>query len=288
MTPRADSYNAREVAEGRILPAHLTALTRATQRVSGLDPDGYCGPQTRAVLDGWSPVATPSRKPWSGRPRPERWLGHVHGLVVHTTGSRIVKRAVKRGADPVRLAAAYYERSTGTTYVIDYDGTIWQVASEHERAWGVGTHAQIAAERDPRGWQAVVSPVMARLWTDVWGTERTPLSILPAHPNACMAHVEVVPLPRARRLSEAAAPGLWYTEAQHRAVATLAVDIARRNDFAHIANWWLPGQHSRLVEHADITPASRSDKHGSWDLGGRRLQPRFDWQRVFAACERAA
>ena len=282
MSADPNAYNATQIADGAFEMAHVSEFTRRVQRQARLSIDGMCGPRTRAVLDGFSPIAKRSREPWDGRPRPLKWRGAVHGLVVHTTGRTIVNRAIKLGKDPGQFAIDYYQRTTGTHYVIDYDGTIWQVASEHERAYGVGTKEQENAENSREGWQKIAGPIVAQAWIDTWGNTRTPLGLIPDHPNACMVHCELPPLPAERR-NEALASGLWYTAAQHEAVAHLAIDIAQRNGFAHVRAWWLPKAGERILEHGDITPVSRMDPNGVYDLGGRRLSPRFQWPFVYTA-----
>lgn len=48
----ADDYNAKELAAGRITPAHITVLTRHFQAAyPDLADDGMCGPATRAKID---------------------------------------------------------------------------------------------------------------------------------------------------------------------------------------------------------------------------------------------
>ncbi len=278
----ANQYNAAEIEAGFISVANISEMTRRCQLAAGLAPDGKCGPRTRAMLDGWSLIAKRSPDPWDGRLRPQRWRSRVHGLIVHTTGRRIVQRALEQNRAPGLLAVEHYQRTTGTHYVIDYDGTIWQVASEHQRAYGIGIDEQRAAEKNARGWQAVAGSVVARTWTDTWGGTRTPLTLLPDHPNACAVQCELPPLPQERR-SEALSSGLWYTSAQHEAVARLAIDVAQRNGFSNIPAWWRPNAGGRLLEHGDITPVTRMDAGGVYDLGGRRIPPRFRWAFVYTA-----
>ncbi|GAB4539884.1 MAG: hypothetical protein Tsb0020_53390 [Haliangiales bacterium] len=91
---------------------------------------------------------------------------------------------------------------------------------------------------------------------------------------------ELPPLPRTRRDAEAAAPGLWFTEAQHTAVAALAVDIATRNGFARDTGWPRTG---RLVGHEDLTPVSRHNRANGWDPGALRDKPRFSWALLYQA-----
>jgi hypothetical protein len=38
---------------------------------------------------GVSSMAIPAEKQWDAGDRPLNWQGHVHGLVVHTTGSEL-------------------------------------------------------------------------------------------------------------------------------------------------------------------------------------------------------
>lgn len=54
MSPRANAYNARELAAERIVPRHITRLTRHYQDAHKLVPDGCLGQVTRAHLDAAS------------------------------------------------------------------------------------------------------------------------------------------------------------------------------------------------------------------------------------------
>lgn len=55
----ADDYNARELAAGRITPAHVTVLTRRFQAAyPDLADDGMCGPATRAKIEEVSQLDT--------------------------------------------------------------------------------------------------------------------------------------------------------------------------------------------------------------------------------------
>lgn len=277
----AVTYNAAQLASGELTAHEVTALVRRYQRAVGLPPDGKCGPATQAVLDGWSPVATPSPKPWGMRLRPRRYRGAIEALIVHSSGwGKIPQRGYKRHGAPTLALVEYYQRSRGTHYVIGYDGAVTQVASELQRANGTGTKLQRVAEALPGGWERMAGRTLATLWQETWGHERTPLGLLPAHGNNCAVHVELPPLPPHRRSQ------LWFTPEQHEAVARLAVDVAHRNGFAHEARWWLPRQRVRLLGHGDYTPVSRKDRRGEWDPGGRRSEPRFDWALVYAAIKR--
>lgn len=51
---KADEYNVRQYAEGKLKPSHLTELTRDWQRHHGLDVDGFAGPVTIRSLDAAS------------------------------------------------------------------------------------------------------------------------------------------------------------------------------------------------------------------------------------------
>ncbi len=277
---RADQYNRRVLTEGRLTPSQATILTRRFQAEVGLETDGMLGPETQAVLDGWSPIAARSGSPWSGRPRSQSWHGQMYGLVVHTTGSGILRRAARNGIDPVTQAVLWYENSKGTHYVIGYQGEIIQVASEHQLAYGVGMRDQRAAEDAPGGWESRLSADLVSRWRQRWTRLRIdrPSELFPgAEANTCYIHAEMPPLPEAQRGS-GAADGLWYTAAQHEAVARLASDIARRNNFSGVPVWW---RSSRIVGHEDLAPINRP----GWDPGWLRAEPRFDWTIVYAEVE---
>lgn len=104
------------------------------------------------------------------------------------------------------------------------------------------------------------------------------------HPRPrCRGPVGCRRRPRHRRPGAIPPPmrdGLRYTQQQHDAVATLAVDIAHRHGWS--GQWWLS---SRLVGHEDVSPITRHTSDGGWDPGALRSEPWFDWNYVYAKIE---
>lgn len=217
----------------------------------------------------------------------ERYLHHsdvpdrkkpVQGAVVHTTGSGVVERARKLGADPAALAAEYYlSGRTGGHYVIAYSGTIFQIADEHECMW----HAGIGKDEQPlyRGaqWQSKVSPATKRLWRERWFPAETPRHWLPpGSVNDNFVGVELVPLVHPDPDGYwSASPDETFTLMQYESLIGLLRDIARR------WNIWSYAR-SVIVGHEDVNPLTRSDRGGGWDPGSLRDRPRFNWGRIWS------
>lgn len=56
----ADEFNKTEIAAGRLTAAHITTLVRSFQETHGVNPDGKCGKDTRAVLESLAPPPPPA------------------------------------------------------------------------------------------------------------------------------------------------------------------------------------------------------------------------------------
>lgn len=218
----------------------------------------------RSPLANWKPA---KRKRWR---RMKPW-----GLLVHTSGRGIVERAEKRRLPPMVLALEWYRRKSGVHYVIDYDGTIFQMLEDDRRGAHVGISLLERASYLSGRW--IISKKIARksvlFWKNRWPEHESPQHLYPtASPNDCYVGVEMIPLPERRE------NGLWFTDEQHEAVRSLALDLVVRHDWP--LGWM---ETPRLVGHEDIDAFARWDGEGGWDPGAMRLKPRFDWKRILAA-----
>lgn len=208
------------------------------------------------------------------------------GLLLHTTGGGVVSKAHAHGTTPLAEAIRYYIESQndpsgkqgykwgGPGYVIDYDGSIHQVAPDNvETAHAGGPYR---AEYLSGDWEAHIarmhgSTEAAAQWRRRWPTFRNPYSLFPSHsPNIDYVGCEMVPIGDGFG-GAPMAPGLRFTRAQHEAAIALGRDIALRHGWP--LGW---AASSRLVGHEDVDPLERADKHGGWDPGYNRDVPYFD------------
>jgi N-acetyl-anhydromuramyl-L-alanine amidase AmpD len=198
----------------------------------------------------------------------------VFGIAVHCTGSGIVSKALAHGADPFEYALGYYLRpeSYFAHYLIDFDGTIGQIADEHERAPHIGL---TAADRDAYlsgRWKKKLPKAFVSAWTARWPQYRSPSHLYPGRsPNNAYVGMELL-VWQEGCAGEPRTPGAKYTTTQHDAAAALAADVARR--WALPAGWPSSG---RLACHEDISPLTRTSKGQGWDPGVLRAAPWFDW-----------
>ena len=236
---------------------------------------------------GWSDLAIRAHKEFRGKLRPKGWRRSVYGLVVHTTGRSLPKRALEAGQTPLKRAVDYYTRESvrGCHYVIPYDGQIFQIANEDEQAWGVSFSEQRESIRN--GWEKDLPLSLVKRWRDRWPEYEHPGKLLPGTRtvNSCYVHVECIPvIPETRG---DISPDTLFTRQQYRAVAHLAMDVAYRNDWP--GEWW---KTPRLVGHEDLTPITRHTKLGGWDPGFLRAKPYFDWcvvwEELFPATTRCS
>lgn len=203
----------------------------------------------------------------------------VYGLVLHTTGSSIVQRAIARGEDPLEHAVDYYLQPDAfhPHYVIGWDGTAVQVADESIRAPHVGFGDRplyLSGE-----WVDEVKPALHALWRAAWPAFQSPAHLFPGpSPNDVYVGAELLPIAPGR--AEPAYPGATFTVAQHQQCVLLARDVAERQLFP---TRWADGP--RLLGHEDLTPLSRGDAGGGWDPGALRAAPRLAlrWIRELAA-----
>lgn len=201
----------------------------------------------------------------------------VYGITFHTTGGGIPSEAAKKKVNAGQYAVNYYIKAQdGPTYVIDWDGNIFAVTSdENWVTWHVGTVEHGASLKDG-SWRKKVSPSTVAAWEKRWGKDRNPLGpkgILPNgySPNDATVGVEMVPA-YSGGIKYAETKGTTrFTEAQHKAAAALAADVARRHGWP--SNW----RKTRVFGHEDLCPPGRSDNGGGWDPGFTRVgEPWFD------------
>ena len=251
--------------------------------VPGYEPPVYKLPDTEP---GWSPLAVPTRKTFTGILRPKGWRGRVYGLVVHTTGSGLPTKAKQRGVSPLKVAVDYYTQKQvrGCHYVIVPEGEIFQLACEDEQAYGVGTGEQRDSILKGKGkWEKDLPAALVQRWKQRWPGYANPLDLLPGtkSANGCYVHVELPPIiDKSRWWSLGGTTACRFTVEQHQAVAQLACDIASRNDWKDA--WWRTPQ---LLGHEDLTPISRSVKSGGWDPGWLRATPYIDWDYIIGDIE---
>lgn len=199
----------------------------------------------------------------------------VFGVAVHCTGSGIVEKALKQGAEPLEYAVAYYLRpeSYFAHYVVGFDGTIAQIADEHERAPHIGLPAADRQAYLGGSWKSRLSGSFVNAWRARWPGRSSPSHLYPGpSPNNAYVGIELLVWIDGCE-GEPHRHGMKYTTAQHNSIADLASDIASR--------WKLPSDwhaSGRLACHEDISPLTRTSKGKGWDPGVLRPDPWFDWE----------
>ena len=211
---------------------------------------------TPPVTPGVSAVAKNALKTWPRTTfRPRQWQGRVYGLVVHTTGGSLPAKALEQNTSPLVFAQRYYTQTMGCHYINGWgglqNGELIQVAGEVVQANGVGVSNRKNPHLDQRRsiqlgrFEADLPKILVQLWRLRWAGKANSLSLLPGTTtaNSCYVHVECIPCVNTdgRNLMELVRPlreGLRFTQAQHEAVAHLAVDVARRNGWPLDQMWW--------------------------------------------------
>lgn len=198
---------------------------------------------------------------------------NAFGACVHTTGSGVLSKAKASGSTPIEAALAIYlamQRGSqgylwgGPTYVIDYDGAIYQLAPDEVLTAHCGhPHRELYLSGE---WMERCSAKLVEHWRRAWPTFPSPQHLFPGRsPNSAYIGIEFVPL------AERRTDGWLYTDAQHRAGIELCRDLGERHGWGER---WAAGP--RLVGHEDVNPIDRSDDGGGWDPGWLRARPRFD------------
>ena len=204
------------------------------------------------------------------------------GLLLHTTGRGVPALAKKRGEQPIEVALRVYRASQngsngymwgGPGYVIDHDGTVYQIAPDDVKtahAGGSDRKAYLSGD-----WQQEASDEVVRRWHQQWPGKSNPYHLFPStSPNDDYIGVEMIPIGSGFG-GEPMSPGLLFTQAQHDAAVALAKDVGARHGFP--AGWH---KTSRLLGHEDVQPMNRDDSRGGWDPGWLREKPYFNFAYV--------
>lgn len=193
------------------------------------------------------------------------------GLCAHTTGRGIIERAEREGVDPVTLALKWYRglRRSGVHFLIDHDGTLYQMLGANVRGAHVGISRSERRRYLSGGWKDDVPTGALWLWMHRWEGEKSPQHLYPTKsPNGCYVGVEMLPL------EEATKDGLWFTPEQHKALLDLYQQLALMYGWS-LCTSVLPSK--SFLGHEDIDAYARWQKSGGWDPGSLRDRPRFSW-----------
>lgn len=196
---------------------------------------------------------------------------HPYGLCVHTSGRGIVTRAKKKGVLPVDLALKWYRRKGSVHFLIDYDGTVYQMLDANRQGAHVGISKKERNAYLNGAWANEVPTNALLLWLQKWPKKKSPQHLYPSKsPNQCYVGVELLPMQGSRG-------GMWFTDEQCTAVKELY------NQLAAMYGWPLNPRklpNTRLLGHEDIDAFGRWQKSGGWDPGALRKFPRFSWDRI--------
>lgn len=189
-----------------------------------------------------------------------------------------MERARRLGREPIDVALDWYRPKASVHYTVDYDGTIFQMMPDDWRGAHVGISRKERKAYLSGTWEEELPPGIINQWMARWYWPilhgfKSPQNLYPGRsPNGFYVAIEMVPL------LEPTKENLWFTDAQHEAVADLAMDLARRHNWPPL--WALS---PRLLGHEDLDAYARWDKrHGGWDPGALRKRPRFSWEKVLA------
>ena len=223
----------------------------------------------------------------------------VWGFLLHTTGGGVTDAAKKHGRKPIDVAISTYIDSQngsngylwgGPAYVIDHDGTIYQVAPDEALTAHAGSSRRDSQNRSNReryidgSWWKTVPQAAVDAWLKKWAPDperaiHHPYGLFPStSPNYDYVGCEMIPIGDGFG-GEPMSPGLRFTRAQHDAAAKLALDVATRHKFP---DGWARSSH--LLGHEDVDPIERSDSGGGWDPGFLRSEPYFDFTYVRDVC----
>ena len=120
----------------------------------------------------------------------------VYGVAVHCTGSGLITKALAHGADCLEYAIAYYLRPASyfAHYVVGFDGTIAQIADEHERAMHIGLPAGDRQAYLLGTWKKKLPARYVAAWTARWPQYKSPSHLYPGKsPNAAYVGIELLP-----------------------------------------------------------------------------------------------
>jgi hypothetical protein len=266
----ADQPPAEETADTPAPPPETVAADpitapypRAPTPALGFAPVPLSAPP--AVDARWSLVARQvkgARNPKDARPRTP-W-----GLLLHTTGGGVTRKAKKTGRSPVSVAIDVYLSSQngsggylwgGPAYVLDHDGQLYQLAPDNvvtHHAGGPDRKHYLSGE-----WIKRCAKKAVDAWKSKWSSYSSPAALYPsASPNTDYIGVEMIPC--GDGFGVPASPGCRFTAAQLAAVVALGRELAARHG-------WPPGWAStpRLLGHEDVQPLRRHTLTGCWDPG---------------------
>ena len=197
---------------------------------------------------------------------PKRTLDVV-AVVVHTTGSGIVAKALKKSLDPQEYAAKYYagKRSFSSHYLVGHDfsrddaiiGTVPEnLVSYHS---GMNKHRRAIYKKGKSVWPRYKKVDGAFVdggkhlphyedWLDRWPNLDSPNDLIPGTSiNYRTIGVDFL----------APEPGEKHSELQTRWVASLISDILERTG--------LKIERKTVLRHSDVDPLTRSTRRGGWD-----------------------
>jgi len=223
------------------------------------------------MSDVWSGDAVRIER--TGRDLPAR-TKPVRAVVIHTTGSGIVSKALKKNIDPLDYAAAYYARKTSyaSHYLVGYDGTIVGTVPENLVAYHAGVSKgrrsiyQQGRDRWPRhvkkGKELVdTGKAQGRYgdWLERWPDLDSPLDLLPGRSvNGLTIGVDFL----------APLPGEKHPQTQVMWVRALVMDIVQRYKLGAVAGSMIEEidiPRTVVLRHADVDPLARSTSRGGWD-----------------------
>lgn len=200
------------------------------------------------------------------------------GFLLHTTGGGVTDKAKRTGQTPIAVAIDEYIKSQngsngyfwgGPGYVIDHDGTIYQLAPDATLTNHCGGPHR--AQYLDGSWVNACSPATVDQWRVKWPHRGNPYNLFPSKsPNIDFVGCEMIPIGDGFG-GAPMAPGLRFTKAQHDSARALAIDVGERHSYP--TGWRTT---SRLLGHEDVDPIERHDAGGGWDPGFLRLAPYFD------------
>lgn len=208
--------------------------------------------------------------------RPLRQEIDPFGVMIHTMGSGVIQRALKKGwpdnpkaPTPFELGLEYHRKKAASHFDVDTDGTAYQLLP----IFRMGAHANsphrslLLSDR----WEAVVrrqgKDLPLELWKKRWEGYASPQYLFPGmSPNFDYVGIECRPL------AEPRPDGLLFTPEQHTAAAQIAASVTVLADLPW--GWWLT---PRSLGHEDTNPIKRWIPEKGWDPGALARKPAWDW-----------